>query len=762
MSTPRSSSSAPSPARRSSSACRSAASRARAGACEAALRAIATGILLFLLWDVLDGRRSSRSRRRSRRRRTGARFAGSRRCSRAASRVGLISLVYYDRWMKRGARRDDAPRPGRRLRRRVRARRWRRVAAPARWLALLIATGIGLHNFSEGLAIGQSAARGEIASRVVLIIGFGLHNATEGFGIVAPLSGERRARRAGRFLGAARPDRRRPDLRRHADRPGVDERGALGRLLRARGRLDPLRRDRAASNVNRALGVEDARHLVRASRAVPRFATEFVARSRRRLERSAARGSLPDPSLPAPTLGVRNASRVGYASVYPLVTARAVARPSPTRCRREWGRARSSRCRSAARRCAASSSGWRMRRPSGVKAGAGRAACSTSCRRRSSTWRCGWPSTTARRRRARWGSSRRGCGLGAESGSAAGGGLPGEAAPAALTPGARGRARPDRRRDRRGKGRFLLYGATGSGKTEVYLQACAAALERGLGAIVLVPEIALTPQALGRFQARFGERIARAALRPDRGRAARRARAHRRRGGARGGGRALGGVRAGARARADRGRRGARPVLQAGLRPAVRRSHGGGEARLARGGGRGLRQRDAAAGELGGARAAGARRPAVGRCRPCAWSICAARPATRFRRRCSRSSGRSGSTAARRSCSSTAAASRPRSTAAPAASRGAARTATSPSSLHDKACTVTTAASGSGSRALPGVRLRRARPDRRRHAAARARARGAAAGARADPARRGHEEARALAALDGSPRPTASFCSARR
>ena len=55
---------------------------------------------------------------------------------------------------------------------------------------------------------------------------------------------------------------------------------------------------------------------------------------------------------------------------------------------------------------------------------------------------------------------------------------------------------------------FLLYGATGSGKTEVYLRACAGALERGLGAIVLVPEIALTPQTLGRFRARFGERIA--------------------------------------------------------------------------------------------------------------------------------------------------------------------------------------------------------------------------------------------------------------
>src|SRR5436309_11153173 len=57
-------------------------------------------------------------------------------------------------------------------------------------------------------------------------------------------------------------------------------------------------------------------------------------------------------------------------------------------------------------------------------------------------------------------------------------------------------------------GNLLLHGATGSGKTEVYLRACEAALERGLGAIVLVPEIALTPQALGRFRARFGDRVA--------------------------------------------------------------------------------------------------------------------------------------------------------------------------------------------------------------------------------------------------------------
>jgi len=69
-------------------------------------------------------------------------------------------------------------------------------------LAMMIAIGIGAHNFSEGLAVGQSYASGSVGLALLLIIGFGAHNTTEGFGIAGPLAGLIK-RPTARFLAAA-------------------------------------------------------------------------------------------------------------------------------------------------------------------------------------------------------------------------------------------------------------------------------------------------------------------------------------------------------------------------------------------------------------------------------------------------------------------------------------------------------------------------------------------------------------------------------
>src|SRR4051794_38483816 len=103
--------------------------------------------------------------------------------------AGLMSLVYYDGWLQ-SRRATPLVGPGAAAVDEFEHRSWFETLTPGRRLALLIATGIGLHNFGEGLAIGQSAAAGELSLALVLIIGFGLHNMTEGFGIVGPMAGE--------------------------------------------------------------------------------------------------------------------------------------------------------------------------------------------------------------------------------------------------------------------------------------------------------------------------------------------------------------------------------------------------------------------------------------------------------------------------------------------------------------------------------------------------------------------------------------------
>ncbi len=156
----------------------------------AALSALATGILLFLLWDVLTGAVEPITAALDARH--WGRFSWLAALGIAGFGVGLLALVYYSEWMKAraGRRATSLVGPGAAALDEFEGRTWLDSLTPGKQLALLIAVGIGVHNFGEGLAIGQAAAASKISLAVTLIIGFGLHNATEGFGICGPMSGE--------------------------------------------------------------------------------------------------------------------------------------------------------------------------------------------------------------------------------------------------------------------------------------------------------------------------------------------------------------------------------------------------------------------------------------------------------------------------------------------------------------------------------------------------------------------------------------------
>ena len=160
--------------------------RLRPGAM-AFLTAGSVGVLLFILYDVIANASETIVKTLDTDRGTGIWYGVLLAAGLAA---GLLGLVAFERVSKRRRRLPSGPgalasadaiaaqdaQPG--------------LSAPMR-MALMIAVGIGLHNFSEGLAIGQSAASGAYQLFYVLVIGFGLHNATEGFGISGPLYGQR-------------------------------------------------------------------------------------------------------------------------------------------------------------------------------------------------------------------------------------------------------------------------------------------------------------------------------------------------------------------------------------------------------------------------------------------------------------------------------------------------------------------------------------------------------------------------------------------
>src|SRR5690348_7493735 len=126
------------------------------------LNAFATGILIFILWDILSHASTPVEKALlSARAGSSGPFVGLAVIFAVGIGAGLLGLVYFNRALFGRLRHADH-------------------TPSARSLSLAIATGLGLHNLSEGLAIGQSARAGAIAFVGVLVVGFALHNITEG------------------------------------------------------------------------------------------------------------------------------------------------------------------------------------------------------------------------------------------------------------------------------------------------------------------------------------------------------------------------------------------------------------------------------------------------------------------------------------------------------------------------------------------------------------------------------------------------------
>jgi zinc transporter, ZIP family len=148
------------------------------------LNAFATGILVFILWDILSHASGPVEKALVvSRNGSASQFIAMVAIFAIGIGAGLLGLVYFNRAIfGRLKHADHTPSP--------------------RSLSLAIATGLGLHNLSEGLAIGQSARAGAIAFVGVLVVGFALHNITEGFGIAAPMTMDPNPT-SWRFLGLA-------------------------------------------------------------------------------------------------------------------------------------------------------------------------------------------------------------------------------------------------------------------------------------------------------------------------------------------------------------------------------------------------------------------------------------------------------------------------------------------------------------------------------------------------------------------------------